>query len=583
MDSGDDGVTDEQTQLQPPLTHRRVPTEIAARYRESELLGVGGMGEVVAAHDAWLGRDVAIKRMRAVQPSALQRRRFMREAQIQARLDHPSVPPVHELAYDSHDQPYFVMKRLSGATLASIIDAGREARFSQRELLHAFINVCLALELAHARGIVHRDLKPENIMLGDYGEVYVLDWGIAKVPPEFDVAPLTPESDAEVTAPGAVIGTPRYMSPEQARGDEVDARSDVYALGCVLYEIVIGARVPLDGRVPLQPSQLVPDIAPELDDVVIAATQPRPSQRPASARELGNRLQRFLDGDRDTETRSRLAAEHLERARKAATWRDRDEEYQRVAFREAGRALALAPELPGAAELVSRLMLEPPRVVPDELAREISEDQWASIRRQARTALFAYTLYIGFVGHALWSGVVHPGYLVPFVGLVGAMMVIAYLGTRQLRWPAIGAAATVACNAGLVAVIARMYSPFLIAPGVAAVTCVLLMGSPLFRSARYVAMLVAVMIAAIILPFLLEAAGVLAPTMELGDGRLAIVDAVLELRPVPVAIGLCVFAAGLIVLATYVTRALARNDERARIQLRFQAWQLRQLVGEPPS
>jgi len=134
------------------------------RYQLRELLGKGGMGEVIAAHDTLLGRPVAIKRMRSNSPSALHISRFLREAQIQGRLDHPAVPPVHELAHDERGLPYFVMKQLSGMTLGKILDelaAGNPevvARFPRQRLLRAFVDVCLAIELAHTRGIIHRDI-----------------------------------------------------------------------------------------------------------------------------------------------------------------------------------------------------------------------------------------------------------------------------------------------------------------------------------------------------------------------------------------------------------------------------------------
>ena len=132
------------------------------------------MGEVVLARDQQLDRDVAIKRLRSANPSPATVQRFLREAKIQARLDHPSIVPVHQLGSDASGQPYFVMKRLSGTTLAAHI---RKVTKSPQELLRAFVDVCLAIDFAHQRGVIHRDLKPENVMLGEYGEVYVIDWG----------------------------------------------------------------------------------------------------------------------------------------------------------------------------------------------------------------------------------------------------------------------------------------------------------------------------------------------------------------------------------------------------------------------
>ena len=157
------------------------------RYRMESVIGRGGMGEVVSARDEQIGRAVAIKRMTSDDPSPAAIARVLREARIQGRLEHPAVVPVHELWRDGRGQPFFVMKQLTGTTLFDVLarieagDAETIARFSRQHLLRAFAEICLAIEFAHTRGVVHRDLKPTNIMLGDFGEVYVLDWGIARV------------------------------------------------------------------------------------------------------------------------------------------------------------------------------------------------------------------------------------------------------------------------------------------------------------------------------------------------------------------------------------------------------------------
>ena len=153
---------------------------LAERYRLARLMGKGGMGEVISARDEQIGREVAIKRMKAARPSERAIARFLREASIQGRLEHPAIVPVHEIGRDTDGLPFFAMKKLTGTTLAKILEAP-SARFPLQRVLRAFIDVCLAVEFAHVRGVVHRDLNPNNIMLGDYGEVYVLDWGVAKV------------------------------------------------------------------------------------------------------------------------------------------------------------------------------------------------------------------------------------------------------------------------------------------------------------------------------------------------------------------------------------------------------------------
>src|SRR5450432_121859 len=197
-------------------------------YQIGALIGRGGMGEVVVAQDQRIGREVAVKRIRAKHPTHDAVERFLREARIQARLDHPAIVPVYELGTDADGLPYFTMKRLAGETLHKRL--GDKAQVLP--LLHAFVDVCLAIQLAHARGVVHRDVKPSNIMLGDYGEVYVLDWGIARVlaDPADHVRASTSFDVAEVrTHPGTMLGTPGYMAPEQMRGDDITGAADVYA------------------------------------------------------------------------------------------------------------------------------------------------------------------------------------------------------------------------------------------------------------------------------------------------------------------------------------------------------------------
>src|SRR5574338_576880 len=208
----------------------RVSARDIAAYDLGAVIGRGGMGEVIVARDRSFGREVALKRMRADKPSPELVARFLREAKIQARLDHPAIAPVHDLGYDSEGLPYFTMKRVGGATLAALLEARTE---KPQRLLRALVDVGRAVELAHARNIVHRDLKPSNIMLGDYGEVYVLDWGVARVLTDTKrtTGPAMAVDPDEQTTSGSILGTPGYMAPEQVKGLEAGTKADVYALG----------------------------------------------------------------------------------------------------------------------------------------------------------------------------------------------------------------------------------------------------------------------------------------------------------------------------------------------------------------
>ncbi len=244
---------------QPTEAHRLV----GDRYVDLGLLGEGGMGEVRRVRDRRLGRTLAMKVASAellARPEMLAR--FIAEAQATAQLQHPGIVPVHEPGWLPDGRPYFTMQEVRGRTLAAVIaqvHAGAEAHsgggdWTFRRLVDAFLRVCEAVSYAHERGVVHRDLKPDNVMVGEHGQVLVLDWGIAKIRAdagEPDTAVITDRSldAAQVTMMGAVAGTPAYMSPEQARGeiDRIDHRSDIYSLGAILFELLDG-RPPYDGE-----------------------------------------------------------------------------------------------------------------------------------------------------------------------------------------------------------------------------------------------------------------------------------------------------------------------------------------------
>jgi serine/threonine-protein kinase len=356
----------------PPKFARGSEADLPAYgYELGEVLGRGGMGEVLLAHDERSGRDVAVKRLRTRSPSEHDIGRFLREAQIQACLDHPAIVPVHELGRDADGRPYFTMRRLTGTTMHALLDD--ESSACEQRLLRAFVEVCLAIDFAHARGIVHRDLKPANIMLGDFGEVYVLDWGVARVldddrDPERSRRIPTAAGDTEA---GAILGTPGYAAPEQIGGDPVTAAADVYSLGAMLFEILtreslhpshdaIASTLEKPAESPAIRST-ERTVAPELDAACMAALAPRPDER-LTARQLADRIQGYLDGDRDFERRRRLAANQLAKAHRALAIDQRAE-----AMRASGRALALDPSSTEAAALVTTLMLEPPRELPPDL------------------------------------------------------------------------------------------------------------------------------------------------------------------------------------------------------------------------
>jgi len=227
------------------------------RYRTFIAIGSGGVGTVKRCEDPHLGREVALKALHAqLKTDPRQRTRFVREARVMAQIEHPNVVPVHELGVDEEGNVYFTMKRIKGVTLEHILRELRKGnpkyteRYTISHLVDVFVDVCHAVAFAHSRGVLHRDLKPANILVGAFGEVLVLDWGLAKIigdPDDPEEANVDFPSDEElnltsgsVTLEGSVCGTPMYMSPEQAMGrvSEIDERSDVYSLGGLLYELL---------------------------------------------------------------------------------------------------------------------------------------------------------------------------------------------------------------------------------------------------------------------------------------------------------------------------------------------------------
>ncbi len=274
---------------------------LGGRYQVGELLGYGGMAEVHRGRDLRLGRDVAIKMLRTdLARDATFQARFRREAQNAASLNHPAIVAVYdtgeERGADGESLPYIVMEFVNGRTLKEVLAA--EGRFMPRRATEIAADICGALEFSHRHGIIHRDIKPGNVMLTPAGQVKVMDFGIARA-----VASTT----ATMTQTSAVIGTAQYLSPEQARGETVDARSDVYATGCVVYELVCG-EPPFTGDNPVSvayqhvredphpPSERNPDVTPDVDAVVLKALSKNPANRYQSAAEMRADLLRAANG-----------------------------------------------------------------------------------------------------------------------------------------------------------------------------------------------------------------------------------------------------------------------------------------------
>ena len=257
-------------------------------------LGKGGIGSVYLVFDRFVGRDVALKELSGpdadqaadTQGTSAQEQRFLREARVTGQLEHPAIVPVYELGRRTSGNLYYTMRRVLGRNLHQAI---REAKTLEKrlELLPHFISMCQALAYAHSRAVIHRDVKPQNVMIGQFGETYVLDWGLARVKgkadPRREELKLAPDITGDSL--GGAIGTPAYMSPEQARGqvDEIDERSDVFGLGAVLYELLSG-----------RPPYLGPSPIEVVDRVRAGPPQPLLELEPNAPRELVDVVQRAM-------------------------------------------------------------------------------------------------------------------------------------------------------------------------------------------------------------------------------------------------------------------------------------------------
>ena len=582
---------------------RLVTTPSAAdgrRYEAEGLLGAGGMGEVHRCRDAVIGRHVAMKVLRDQRAeSARATTRFLREAQVQGQLEHPAIVPVYDLGTDDSGAPFFTMKRVRGETLAEVIDklASEDqeavARFSTRKLLSTFSDVCQAIQFAHAHGVVHRDLKPSNIMLGRFGEVYVLDWGIAKLlereDKEHDDA-LFVEGRSGATGEGALLGTPGYLSPEQAIGEGVDERSDVYALGAILFEMLTlralhGGETAME-RVTQTLDQAATDqlieqardrMPPELAAVCSSATRVDCDERLASVAEMNELVERYLDGDRDQQRRRELADEHVEAAAAEIDSVSESVEARKRVLQELGRALVLDPTRDEAQRLLLRVMVEPSVSVPEEVKHSYNARVGDHTRLHAK------------------MGVITSLAQVPLVVLG------AYLLDVRSWWPVVAAAALLLVSAArawqvaqqqhperaslvpsvcmfmlLLACLHGLAGPLIVIPASAAAAIAIFMVTPRLSTA----FATTATIASFMGPWVLSKLGLIAEQYRFEDGQLIVLPQLIEHTEFGTTAVLVITSCVSIGLLGAVINDARRALWQATMRQELTTWQLRQLVPE---
>jgi serine/threonine-protein kinase len=315
---------DDKTILRPSTASKQNKSTSSNKFdRDYSLhgtVGVGGVGRVLLGVDEKIGREVAIKEMlgQSAHLDGSLCDRFLREARITGRLEHPGVVPVYDFGIQGNGAPYYVMRLIRGDTLAEKLKECNDALNAELALanrlilLDRLIDICETLAYAHSKGVIHRDIKPSNVVLGAFGETIVLDWGLAKVENEDeqpDQAQLNTGENADLTLVGDIIGTPAYMAPEQAnpRFGDIDACSDVFAIGCILYYLLAG-HSPLRGKVDEILSLLTSDqpmptsrnpklsLPPELTAICDKALNKDKSKRFANAGELADELRAYRDG-----------------------------------------------------------------------------------------------------------------------------------------------------------------------------------------------------------------------------------------------------------------------------------------------
>jgi serine/threonine-protein kinase len=589
----DDG--DEADTLWSSMVTSRRPIDLAEhelqgeRYQRVRVLGVGGMGEVALVRDHRIGREIALKTVRGDIASPEVRSAFIAEARMQAQLEHPSIIPVYDIGVDAGGREYFTMRAIAGTTLSKILARLREhdpatvGEFSTLRLLEVFRRLCLVIEYTHGKGVIHRDLKPGNVMLGEYGEIHVLDWGLAQRHGD-------PDHASDPSAP--VLGTPGYIAPEQTfHGSEVDLRVDVYALGAILFEIL--ALRPLhagrDTNEKLQSTrrkhsvtaqQRAPEreIPPELDAACARATAYSPAHRYASVAELRGDIDKFLEGHRNLELRRELAARHAGNAehetRQALAGGSDAEVHRRRALQDVARSLALDPDNTIARQSLVRLIAEPPETPPGEVSAEIAAGTYEEGRFAARLGAIAYFLFAGVAMITLLQGVRSWTGLGVVVGTVTAAGLWCIRGMRRYRPREFIPVFLLSSIA--ITVATGFYGPLVMVPLLAAAN-LMAFNFAAVRNIRALVFVIGTLV--FLVPAGAEWLGLVDPFYTVEAGRIVIAPRFIDFDETMVRIALMLVNIAAITAPTIVVWKLADSKDELRRKYVLQSWQLRQLVS----
>lgn len=571
----------------------------SARYADVGVLGQGGMGEVRLCLDRRTERGVAVKRIDKERRGSRARARFLREARVQAQLDHPTIVPVYDIGVDDEGFEYFTMKRAAGVTLHAILvglqkrEPAMCARYTLPVRLGIFRQVCQGIEYAHGRGIIHRDLKPENVIVGELGEVYVIDWGIAKVTRDEQASS---KSAVFKTGGDSMLGTPGYLAPEQSvDAESVDARADIYALGAMLFELLTleplhkgdtldallesALRGRGDPRVSVRRPELA--VAPELERACVLATKTLPEERFASVSELLAIVAGYLEGDRDLALRRTLAQQHGDAATKALAEvlasDDRDGELRSKALREAGHALALDAESRTAVEVITRLMATPPKTIPSEAAATLAQEERISEVATARFSMWGYLAFtlplcvpLAVVRIRSWPAVA--AMIVPVVIAFGVAVMRARSRVRPpVEIPLAAALAAIAATSAI-------GSPYMLTPTLLAAFATSTFGAvvPVMRRPL---LWTALCLLTAIVPMGLQALDLLPVGFTItSPGRIVIEHRISDASPLTLQVMLVVatLAAMLAPMAVSYRAGLQLRETRAKLVVHM--WHLRQLT-----